>query len=38
MAAGVLLDSECLLNLLETFHIKLNCFNTTLQKLLQTPN
>lgn len=30
MAEGVLLDSECLLNLLETCHIKLNSFNTTL--------
>lgn len=38
MAEGVLLDSECLLNLLETSHIKLNRFNTTLQKLLQTLN
>lgn len=30
MAEGVLLDSECLLNLLRTSHMKLNSFNTTL--------
>lgn len=30
MAEGLLLDSECLLNLLGTSHIKLNSFNTTL--------
>lgn len=30
MAEGVLLDSECLLNRLETCHIKLNSFDITL--------
>lgn len=38
MAEGVLLDSECLLSLLRTSHMKRNSFNTTLQKLLQTLN